>query len=156
MNKKYLLLLVFFISLVSAKQVILFNFEYDNGEINLINIDKMEGFVSEINEGEYSFHLMSNNEVKEEINFKLPKVLEIVPTKEKEGKHLELEKFNFAVPVGYEGRIDEVRIVKDNEVLFEEDVTRFNLRGERISYWYYVIFALLVIVVYLVYRIRRV
>ena len=157
MDKIYMvfLVLILLVSFVYAKQVILFNFEYDNGEISLENVNVIEGYVSEIHDGDYSFHLLSGNDIiLEKIDFRMPNVLEVAPTEEFQGKHIELMNFNFTIPASYGGRVDKIRIEKDNVILFEEDVTRYDL-GKGVNWWFWVVIILLIIVGYLIYRINK-
>src|SRR3989344_3274217 len=137
MNRKYFLMFMFLtIGLVYAENVYLFNFNYNDGEVKLINIDSLEGYVPTVKEGGYSFVVLSkNDDILNKFNFELPKELEIVPTKEKEGKHIELKNFNFTIASNYNKKFSKLRIEKNNEILFEENVEKHHL-VENYNFWY--------------------
>src|SRR3989344_1778945 len=158
MNRKYFLMFMFLtIGLVYAENVYLFNFNYNDGEVKLINIDSLEGYVPTVKEGGYSFVVLSkNDDILNKFNFELPKELEIVPTKEKEGKHIELKNFNFTIASNYNKKFSKLRIEKNNEILFEENVEKYNLKYEEINWlFYYVLFVLIIIVGYLAYKVKK-
>ncbi|MBI2499768.1 hypothetical protein HYV88_05990 [Candidatus Woesearchaeota archaeon] len=153
MNKKYFLILVIFfvISSVYADRIYSFNFNYGNGKITLKNVSSFNGYSPNIKEGDHSFLILNeNNEVLNKLNFKMNDVLEIVPTDDKEGKHLELRQFNFTIVSNYNKKFSKIRIEKNNEVLFEEDVSQY-INKEETNYWLYLIIIILIIA-YLVYK----
>jgi len=156
MNRKYFLMFMFLtIGLVYAENVYLFNFNYNDGEVKLINIDSLEGYVPTVKEGGYSFVVLSkNDDILNKFNFELPKELEIVPTKEKEGKHIELKNFNFTIASNYNKKFSKIRIEKNNEILFEENVEKYNL-VENYNFWYILFLIIFVFVWYFIYRLKK-
>jgi len=156
MNRKYFLMFMFLtIGLVYAENVYLFNFNYNDGEVKLINIDSLEGYVPTVKEGGYSFVVLSkNDDILNKFNFELPKELEIVPTKEKEGKHIELKNFNFTIASNYNKKFSKLRIEKNNEILFEENVEKYNL-VENYNFWYILFLIIFVFVWYFIYRLKK-
>ncbi len=160
MSKKYLLILALFliINSVNAERIYLFNFNYDNGEISLIKVNKMDGYVPDIKEGDYSFVILNkNNRVLDKTDFKMPKVLEIVPTEKYNGKYFELKNFNFTIPSDYKRGMAKIRIMKDNELLFEENIEKYNLGYEN-NYWTWLISGLIILITlvgYLFYKIKK-
>jgi len=154
MNKKYFLILVIFfvISNVYADRIYSFNFNYDNGKITLKNVSSLDGYSPNIKEGDHSFLILNeNNEVLNRFNFKMNNVLEIVPTDDKEGKHLELKQFNFTIISNYNKKFSKIRIEKDNEILFEENISQYI--KEETNYWlYFIIILIIFVVAYVIYK----